>query len=147
MKDEEVSYIDMTKGDILSGFKKFYDMATFAPVSFRNSYESAANNDPNREQARIKVKDTDANILLIAGTEDMMWQSDVAAQNIYDKRPENFEVLIYEGAGHVFFADWYFNAGNMNMALGGDIKRNGKAGHDSMKIIVDRLEKWHSQDN
>ena len=60
----------------------FFDMMTMNPVSYRGSYESAANGDPNRENARIKVENTNANILLIAGTDDMMWQSDV--EHIYE---------------------------------------------------------------
>lgn len=139
----EVPFIDMSKGDSSEGAKMFFDMMTMNPVSYRGSYESAANGDPNRENARIKVENTNANILLIAGTDDMMWQSDVAAEHIYEKRPNNTEKLIYEGAGHIFYTDRYEKIGDMVLALGGDLDTNKKAAVDSEIKISEKLVEWH----
>lgn len=139
----EVPFIDMAKGDAMEGIKMMFDMITGAPVAYRGSYESAAKGDPNREEARIKVENTDANILLIAGTDDLMWQSDIAAESIYKQRSENTEKLIYEGAGHIFFQDRYFNNGSMVLVLGGNLETNEEAGRESNIILLERLEEWH----
>lgn len=144
-KGEELPYIDMTKGDILSGIKMAISIATKSPVAYRSVYESAAKGDPNREQARIKIEETDANILLISGTDDLVWQSDIAANNLYAKRPENTYNLQYEGAGHVFFQDRYLYSDFMVMASGGDKKTNEEAGYESNEIMMSLLEEWHSK--
>ncbi len=121
----------------------FYDIITYSPLSFRGAYESSANKAQNQEEARIKVENTDANILLIAGTDDLMWQSEVAAENIYNKRPEKTEKLIYQGAGHIFSTDRYIYSDDMVLAMGGNKDINEEARIDSDKIIMERLSQWH----
>ncbi|MDO5690466.1 MAG: acyl-CoA thioester hydrolase/BAAT C-terminal domain-containing protein [Tissierellia bacterium] len=139
----EVPFIDMQKGDLTEVFHMFYAMATMSPLSYRGAYESAYEKDPNREAARIRVEDTQAKILMIAGSDDRMWHSDVAAKNIEAKRPENTEVLIYQGAGHLFYADRNIYMGSLVLAMGGDLETNTQAGIDSDKILFGRLDEWH----
>lgn len=142
-KGEEVPFISFEFGNIKVGLRMFYDMMTSGPLSFRGAYESSAEKATNKEEARIKVEDTDANILLIAGTDDLMWQSEVAAENIYNKRPENTEKIIYDGAGHVFFIDRYVSTDGIVLAMGGNKDINYEAGIKSNKIIMERLPQWH----
>lgn len=144
-KGEEVPFISFESGDIKTGLRMFYDMITYSPLSFRGAYESSANKADNQEEARIKVENTDANILLIAGTDDLMWQSEVAAENIYNKRPEKTEKLIYQGAGHIFSIDRYVHADGMVLAMGGNKEINAEAQRDSNLKILSKLEEWHKK--
>ena len=142
-KGEPVPFIDMSKGDGREAFNLFKAMLLNESIAYRPGYESAANNDPNREEARIKVEDTEANILLIAGSEDKMWQADVAAQHIYEMRPENTELHIFEGAGHIFRDDGRAYSNGISLEMGGTKEANEKAGQESNQIYKETLEKWH----
>lgn len=142
-KGEEVPYINMQAGNSSDGFNLFKSFLLNEPVAYRPGYESAAKGDENKEEARIKVENTDANIVLIAGDDDNMWQSEVAAENIYNKRPENTEVFIYEGAGHIFVGDRFMYTSGMTLDMGGNKEANEKAFNESNKVIMDKLSEWH----
>lgn len=140
---KELAFIDITKGDGSTGFNLFLDYLLNRPITYRPAYETAAINDPKAEEARIKVENTDANILIIAGSQDKMWQSEVSAKAIEEKRPENTEVHIYEDAGHIFSMGGVFYSPGMILAMGGDEEANSQAGRESNKILLQRLEEWH----
>lgn len=142
-KGEDLPIIDMKKGNPSEFFHMFKGMTIMTPLSYRGSYESAYEKDPNKERARIRVEDTKARILMIAGTDDRMWQSEIAAKNILEKRPENTEALIYEGAGHIFYADRFVYSDFAVLDVGGDLETNTKAGIESDKILLERLNEWH----
>ena len=142
---ESVPFIDVRKGDPKDGMQLFKSFLLNEEVAYRPGYESAAKGDPNREEARIKVENTKANIVLFAGEEDRMWQSEVAAKNIQEKRPEGTETYIYEGAGHLFFGDRYVYTGGITLDMGGSKEANEKAGKESNKIIMDKLSQWHKK--
>lgn len=142
-KGEEVPFIDMTKGKMSSMLGQMVAMATKSPLSYRAGYESSAENDPEREQARIKVEDTRANLLLLAGSEDAMWQSEVAARRIGEKRPQNTDVHIYDGAGHLFDGDGIAYADFAVLAMGGTREANEKAFDASDTVIKEKLAEWH----
>lgn len=93
-KGEELPIIDMTKGDPNVGLNLFLDFFLNRPIDYRPGYETATNNDPNKEEARIRFEDSDANILIFAGDDDHMWQGEVAGEKIKDTRPENTDLYI-----------------------------------------------------
>lgn len=140
---EELPYIDMMKGEAKVGMNLFLDYLLNRPINYRPGYESAANNDPNSENARIKVENTDANILIFAGAEDKMWQSEVSAQVIKDHRPENTEVHIFEDAGHIFYLDSYVQMNGVILEMGGTMEVNTKAGQESNLILIEKVKEWH----
>lgn len=140
---KEVPYINIQKSGMLAGSSLFKAFALNEPVSFRASYEAAVKNDTNLEDSRIKVENTKANILIIAGDDDAMWQSDTFAKEIQGKRPENTEVHIYKGVGHIFSRDKILYSKSMIVKLGGDKDNNKRADSESKKIIDEKLETWH----
>ena len=81
--------------------------------------------------------------ILIAGDDDNMWQSEIAAENIYNKRTKNTEVFIYEGAGHIFVGDRFMYTSGMTLDMGGNKEANEKAFTESNKVIMDKLSEWH----
>lgn len=140
---EEVAYIDMTKGNIGDGLNLILDFVLNRPVNYRAGYESATLNDPYSEAARIKVEQTNADILIFAGGDDQLWHSDLSAQTIKEKRPENTEVHLYEEAGHIFELDRYLTVGGLTIELGGQLEANQQAAQASREILLDRLSQWH----
>ncbi len=142
-KGLELPYIDMTKGDAKAGINLMLDFILNRPIDYRPGYETAAEGDPNRENARIKVEKSKANILIFAGAEDKMWQSDVSARAIEKSRPKNTEVHIFDDAGHMFFMDEYVFMSGMILEMGGNLEDNTKAGYESNKILIERMAQWH----
>lgn len=142
-QNKELPFINVQAGDPKDGLSLFKSFLLNEPITYRPGYESAVKGDENREEARIKVEETDANIVLIAGKNDMMWQSEIAAQDIYDKRPENTEVHIYDGAGHLFFGDRFVYTQGMTLDMGGSKEANEKALKESNQVIIEKLAEWH----
>lgn len=140
---KELTFIDMTKGDSKTGINLMLDYLLNRPIDYRPGYESAANNDPKSEEARIKVENTDANILIFAGGQDKMWQSEVSAQVIYQHRPKNTEIHIFDHAGHIFFMDAYVYSQGAILEMGGNLEANTKAGKEANRILIDQAQEWH----
>lgn len=124
----ELPYIDL-KGSSLPIFLS--DMVVpqviNSPVRYKPIYTSAINTDQNKEDKHIPVKETTAQILLIAGQEDQMWDSPSMAALIQKERPENTTLQIYEAAGHVFIGNGVMTFGNMLLRVGGTEEGNKKA--------------------
>lgn len=142
-KGDELAYADVTKGDFKVGIDLYLDYLLNRPIDYRPSYESAANNDPKIEEARIKVEKSQANILIFAGGDDKMWQSDVSAQTIYDHRPEKTQVHVFKDAGHIFFMDAYVYTQGAILEMGGNLEANTKAGQEANAILIKQVEEWH----
>lgn len=136
--------IDMTKGKWQDGAKLGLDFLLKKPISFRPLYEASQFFDPNAEEARIQVERCTADILIFAGSQDVMWQSDVSARTIEDHRPERTEVHIYRGAGHIFQGDGILYLGDYVYAMGGSQEANEKAFARSQDVLVKRLKEWHT---
>lgn len=138
-----VAFVNTRKGDTKAGFNLFLDFLLNRPVQYRPGYESAVKGDPNAEAARIKAEDSQADILIFAGKEDMMWQSDVSAEAIRNARPDKTEVHVFDGAGHLFLGDWYMYMGQIILAMGGSPEGNAQAAQESNQILNARLAEWH----
>lgn len=72
------------------------------PVSFRSTYETGVEQATNRDAARIPIEKFGGKGLLFAGTQDAMWQGNVAAQHLAE-RNKGLRAVLYDDAGHVFF--------------------------------------------
>lgn len=142
-EDKELPYIDMTKGNMSDGWNLFLDFVLNRPIAYRDLYEGATLNDPQSEVARIKVENTEADILIFAGGDDQMWHADRSAQKIQEVRPENTEVHLFAEAGHVFELDRYLTMNHIIIEMGGNLEANQKALQESHEIILERLKQWH----
>ena len=120
-----------------------WDMATKYPVSYRSTYESAAENSD--DSARINLGNFDGNVLLFGGEDDQMWQSDVAARALAEQGG-NIEAHVYPRAGHIFA--YFPNSEEMpngwQIMFGGTAEGNRAAHEDTERILRERLAQWHS---
>lgn len=137
------AYISFADGGFTAGMGIFFDFFFNLPVTYRNMYMQATQGADNSEEARIKVEDTDAKILILAGEDDQMWPSAWSAQVIEDHATDQTEVHIFDGAGHIFGAPEVLYIPNAMINLGGDLESNIQADQEAQQIIVDKLAKWH----
>ena len=140
---KELPYIDIQKtslghfiGDMI------IPMIVKAPVTYKNAYQTAVDMDKDSESKKISLN-TKANILIIAGSDDQMWNSAGMGKSIKDQRPQNTDLAIYGGAGHVFAGNGVLSTGSMRMNVGGTTNANTRAARESRKLMYDRLQVWH----
>src|SRR5699024_12239745 len=79
------------------------------PVAYRSTYVSVVERAPAEEEAaaRLDPAAVSGSLLVFAGGDDEMWQSDTAAQQIQEAAPEA-EVHLYPQAGHAFSGDGHW---------------------------------------
>lgn len=142
-KGKELPYIDIRK----SSFKSFLKNVIVpniikSPISYKETYKSAIEKDSLSQEKLISVKNVKANILMIAGEDDLMWDSLAMAKKIKDQNP-NAKVYSYKGAGHIFAGNGVLNLGKIRIATGGTIEGNEKARSESRKTIDAFLKENH----
>lgn len=140
---KELPYVDIQKtsfghfiGDMI------VPMIAKAPVTYKNAYQAAVDMDENNESKKIPLN-TKANLLIIAGSDDQMWNSAGMGKSIKDQRPQNTDLAIYGGAGHVFAGNGVLSTKSIRMNVGGTTDANTRAARESRKLMYDRLQIWH----
>lgn len=146
-RGESLPYLNASQGDFSGFIQLMFNLATKGPLTFRPSYEQAVSQADNLEAARIKVENTKAKLLIIAGDDDLMWQSAKMAEEIQAARPENTEVIIYKEAGHLLFGDRVMNAGPVRLSMGGTSETNQAAEQASTARLLAKLAEWHGEIN
>ena len=139
--NKDLSYISLKNASIIEKVKINLQYALRLTVKEKSYHDSAIENSPNIEEARIKAEKFKGNILILLGKEDGMWNSYSMAQKIKEAKPDNTEVLVYEGVGHAFGVDRvcgkYF--------MGGQNDLNKIALTKSCEKILDTLQIWHKK--
>ena len=140
---KELPYVDIQKtsfghfiGDMI------IPMIVKAPVTYKNAYQAAVDVDENNESKKIPLN-TKANLLIIAGSDDQMWNSASMGKSIKDQRPQNTDLAVYGGAGHVFAGNGVLSTKSIRMNVGGTTDANTRAARESRKLMYDRLQAWH----
>ncbi|AMB93713.1 acyl-CoA thioester hydrolase/BAAT C-terminal domain-containing protein [Aerococcus sanguinicola] len=142
-EDEELPYIDIRKTSFRSFLTKvILPSIVKAPISYKETYTSAVEQDPLNKQKMIPVKDVKANILMIAGEEDAMWDSAKMASEIKQRCP-GAELISYKDAGHVFAGNGILDTGAMRIRTGGSLEGNQQAQKDSDQAIDKFLTEHH----
>ena len=142
-KGEELPYIDIKKSSFSSFLKNVLVPAiTKSPISFKDTYNSAIEKDSTIEEKLIPVKDVKANILMIAGEDDLMWDS-LAMANKIKEQNLSAKIYSYKGAGHIFAGNGILDLGKIRVATGGTAEGNEKAKNESRKAIDAFLEENH----
>lgn len=137
---EAVPFASFRTGSVAVGLKLAWDMATGYPPSYRATYENAA--EHAAEAAKIDLSGFAGNVVLFAGGDDQMWQSDVAAREL-EQQGEHIEAHVYPDAGHIFFEDSERVPHGWQIMFGGTPEGNRVAYHKSRAVLLDRLAQWH----
>lgn len=142
-KGKQLPYID-TKKSSFSSFLKNIIVPTIikSPISYKETYKSAIEQDPSSPEKLIPVKNVKANILMIVGEDDLMWDSFAMAKKIKEQNP-NAKIYSYKGAGHIFAGNGVLNLGKIRITTGGTIEGNEKARSESRKTIAAFLKENH----
>ena len=142
-KGKELPYIDIKKSSFKSFLKNIIGPALIkSPISFKETYNSAIEKDSFRQEKLIPVKDVKANILMIVGEDDLMWDS-LAMANKIKEQNSNAKIYSYKGAGHIFAGNGILDLGKIRVATGGSSEGNEKAKSESRKTIDAFLEENH----
>ncbi|OHO25011.1 acyl-CoA thioester hydrolase/BAAT C-terminal domain-containing protein [Streptococcus sp. HMSC034B04] len=142
-KGEELPYIDIKKSSFNSFLKNIIVPAIIkSPISFKETYNSAIEKDSTSQEKLIPAKDVKANILLIVGEDDLMWDSLAMANKIKEQNPKA-KIYSYKGAGHIFAGNGVLNLGKIRIATGGTAESNDKAESESRKAIDAFLKENH----
>ena len=142
-KGEELPYIDIKKSSFNAFLKNIIVPAIIkSPISYKETYNSAIEEDPSSQEKLIPVEDIKANILMIVGEDDLMWDSLAMANKIKEQNPEA-KIYSYKGAGHIFAGNGVLNLGKIRIATGGTTESNKKKKSESRKTIDDFLKENH----
>src|SRR5699024_1143079 len=137
---EDVPYLSFQRASIGSTARMFAALAFNYPVAYRSTYVSVVERAPAEEEAAARL-DPDAvsgSLLVFAGGDDEMWQSDTAAQQIQEAAPEA-EVHLYPQAGHAFSGEGHWGG----LAMGGAAEASRGAARGSAAVLHERLATWH----
>lgn len=142
-KGKELPYIDIKKSSFKSFLKNIIGPALIkSPISFKETYNSAIEKDSYRQEKLIPVKDVKANILMIVGEDDLMWDSLAMANKIKAQNPKS-KIYSYKGAGHIFAGNGILDLGKARIATGGSSEGNEEARNESRKTIDAFLKENH----
>ena len=142
-KGKDLPYIDIKKSSFNSSLKNIIVPSIIkGPISYKETYNSAIEKDSTSKEKLIQVKDIKANILMIVGEDDMMWDS-LAMANKIKEQNHNAKIYSYKGAGHIFAGNGVLNLGKIIISTGGTAESNDKAKSESRKIIDDFLKENH----
>ncbi|HBG4644376.1 TPA: acyl-CoA thioesterase/BAAT N-terminal domain-containing protein [Clostridioides difficile] len=102
-KGEPFPYIKVDNDIFFEEQKK--NISKGIPFGFNSTYKKSLKRAENRKEARIKIENSKADILMIAGKEDNIWNSYEAclkALEIFEENnyPYNVELLTYNNMGH-----------------------------------------------
>lgn len=141
-KGEELPYVDVTKGSFPTFIKNvMIPSALGTPVSYRDTYTAAVEKDPDLASKTIAIDQSKARIVALAATADAVWDSSAMAKTLQQIRPENTEVHVYEGAGHIFrLSTDYVASKYMVMKTGGSAAANQEAYDSSWEVIFKELD-------
>lgn len=143
-KGKELPYIDLKRSSLpIFLSDAVVPQVTYAPIRYKDVYSTAIDADQDQESKSIPVQNTSADILLIAGQDDQMWDSPSMAALIQKKRPENTSLHIYEHAGHIFAGNGILSSESMFLRMGGTKEGNKKAQEESSQLMLKKLSEWH----
>lgn len=140
LRGEDVPYASIRDASWLTGMRVGWQTLTKYPVSYRATYEQAA--EAADDAARIDLSGFSGNVLLFAGQDDRMWQSEVAADTLASIS-NRFEAHVFPDAGHAFIPDGEERGAGWERQLGGTAEGNRAALRESNELLLQRLREWH----
>ncbi len=129
------------------------DIQKGIPFGFASTYKKSLEKAGNKEAARIKIENSDADILLICGKKDNIWNSyDACPKILKTLQDHNYkhhvDLLIYENMGHPmpipyiipisFTLEMPMNGGVFTS--GGTIEGNAEGQYESFQKTIEFLK-------
>lgn len=156
-KGEPFSYIHLDDDIFLEEQKK--DISKGIPFGFANSYKKNLERANNRNEARIRIENSKADILMIAGKKDNIWNSYDACLEALEILKENnypckVELLTYNNMGHPLPIPYVIplketlcmNVGGGIFSSGGTIEGNTQGQFESWKRTIEFYKEPLSSD-
>ncbi|HMK47774.1 MAG TPA: acyl-CoA thioester hydrolase/BAAT C-terminal domain-containing protein [Methanocella sp.] len=119
------------------------------PFGFTSTYRKGLNVAKNKEEARIKIENSNADLMLFATTQNNMWNTYDGCTQIMDTLRERnyqhkYDLVVYEDAGEPFYVPYVIPAGvtstklapRLVLSMGGSLKGNTHTQVDSWKRTV-----------
>ncbi|WMJ89171.1 acyl-CoA thioesterase/bile acid-CoA:amino acid N-acyltransferase family protein [Anaerocolumna sp. MB42-C2] len=146
-KGTSIPFIPVDNNIFFEELKK--DVKNNVPFGFASTYKHSIENATNREEARIKIENASADILLICGKSDNIWNSYDGCQEILNAAKthtykQDIKLLAYEDMGHPLPIPYVLPiALTLKMPMnggiftsGGTIEGNSDAQYDSWKKTI-----------
>lgn len=144
-KNKEIPYIDIKKASSMVFIKNMaIPIIIKSPVQYKDGYSNAVKKDTAKDLKLIPVKDIQANILMIVGEDDQMWDSYGMAKRIKSQN-DRAMMVSYKYAGHIFDGDGILNTSGLRVKTGGSLKANQEASEESNKVMDAFLNRYHPQ--
>lgn len=139
---KDIPYLNGKVGNI-ENFYRIINIFLDKPLKHIRLQNSVVKSSTNQDNARIKVENSNAKILIFYGEDDMV--SDVKLSSRVIKEHAKNEIIIqgYENVGHGVGGSYIENVIDRNIVFGGDIDSNIEAELDSKKKLLETLNLWH----
>lgn len=147
-KGESIPYIEVDNNIFYEDLKKNTEKGI--PFGFVSTYKKSIERAINKEEARIKVENSEADILMISGKEDNIWNSyDGCLEILQNLKNNNYlysvELLAYDEMGHPLPIPYVIPLSetlSMNMSggvfsSGGTIEGNAEGQFKSWKRTIE----------
>lgn len=147
-KGESIPYVEVDNNIFFEDQKN--DIEKGFPFGFASTYKKSIERATNKEEARIKVENSEADILMITGKEDNIWNSYDGCLEILDNLKKNdyqynVELLTYDEMGHPMPIPYIIPISetlSMNMmggvfSSGGTIEGNAEGQFKSWKRTIE----------
>lgn len=147
-RGESIPYIEVDNNIFFEDQKKAIEKGI--PFGFASTYKKSIERAANKEEARIKVENSEADILMVTGKEDNIWNSyDGCLEILYNLKKSNYkynvELLTYDKMGHPIPVPYIIPISailSMNMmggvfSSGGTIEGNAEGQFKSWKRTIE----------
>lgn len=147
-KGESIPFIEVDNNIFFEEQKKAIEKGI--PFGIASTYKKSIERADNKEEARIKVENSEADILMITGKSDNIWNSYdgciVIEENLNKNNyPYKVELLIYDKMGHPMPVPYVIPISetlSMNMmggvfTSGGTIEGNAQGQYESWKRTIE----------
>lgn len=151
-RDKPLPYIHIKVGWIISDMLRSIiknEPFGFTPSHKRGMVEAT---DADRDAARIPVENAKADLLILVGRQNNMWNSIDGCEIIMDtlrknRYPYSYKLVVYDDAGESFYAPYIIPVGNatakfaprLALCMGGTPEGNQRAQPDAWEKIVEFL--------
>lgn len=130
------------------------------PFGYTPVYEKSLGHATNKDDARIKVENSNADFLFCTSKDCGMWNTYDGALEIMETLKKNnylhaYDLIVYENAGEPYFVPYVIPAGEstarmmprLTLSMGGTLQGNEYAREDSWEKTIQFFKQPEKNDN